>query len=97
MSRYIDADDLEQKLVEKGQASKRYKLGEIWELNGAELRDVIRGIPTANVRENVKGEWLHTPTWWIYCSVCGKEPPNESNVATDFCPNCGADMRGGTE
>ena len=27
------------------------------------------------------------------CSVCGK--PNKCYTLTDFCPNCGADMRGG--
>lgn len=45
------------------------------------------------------GEWsdLSTDgrhTGWIFCTACGQEPPNESNLRTDFCPNCGADMRG---
>lgn len=38
------------------------------------------------------GKWLRTPTWWAYCSVCGMEPPNESNETTDYCPNCGTKM-----
>ena len=38
------------------------------------------------------GKWMRTPTWWAYCSVCGMEPPNESNCTTDYCPNCGARM-----
>ena len=50
--------------------------------------------------ERPKGEWTDLSTdgrhiGWIACSVCGQEPPSESNLATDFCPNCGADMRGG--
>ena len=38
------------------------------------------------------GKWLETPTAWIYCSVCGEEPPEETNIRTRFCPNCGAEM-----
>ena len=34
-------------LVEKGQASKRYKLGETWELNGEEIREVLDALPSA--------------------------------------------------
>lgn len=46
-----------------------------------------------------QGEWSDLSTdgrhiGWIVCSVCGQEPPNESNLRTNFCPNCGADMRG---
>lgn len=34
---------------------------------------------------------------WIYCSVCGSEPPNESNYESNYCPNGGARMDGGEE
>lgn len=34
-------------LVEKGQASKRYRLGETWELNGKEIREVLDALPSA--------------------------------------------------
>ena len=34
-------------LVEKGQASKRYKIGETWELNGEEIREVLGALPSA--------------------------------------------------
>lgn len=46
-----------------------------------------------------KGKWsdlsdfgMHTG--WIACTVCGCEPPNDTNYPSKFCPNCGADMRG---
>lgn len=42
--------------------------------------------------EQKTGKWLRTPTAWVYCSVCGKEPPEETNATTPFCPNCGAEM-----
>ena len=52
--------------------------------------------------ERPQGKWTDLSTdgrhvGWIACSVCGQEPPNDSNLRTDFCPNCGADMRGGAE
>lgn len=54
-----------------------------------------------DVRENVRGEWIHdeitmngntvhTPN--AKCSICDCYVFQGSN----FCPNCGADMRGGT-
>ena len=39
--RTIDADALKYAIVEEGQRSKRYKLGEFWELNGDEIWQVI--------------------------------------------------------
>lgn len=57
---------------------------------------------SADVRENVKGEWIDEKrlsyeydgnevtlvTW--KCSKCGEE----TNIRSNFCPDCGADMRG---
>ena len=57
------------------------------------LMDKNRAIKMdADVRPAVHGEWLRTPTFWAYCSVCGEEPPKETNIATNYCPNCGAMM-----
>lgn len=66
--------------------------------------------PTADIRENVKGEWLPHPNKdfreWDVCSACGigckrREydiHANGKKWVTEynypFCPNCGADMRG---
>ena len=57
---------------------------------------------SADVRENVMGEWIHkseklaplNTVWWYECSACGHHAFN--GMITDFCPNCGADMRGET-
>lgn len=35
-------------LLEKGQHSRRYKLGDIWELNFDEIREVINALPAAD-------------------------------------------------
>ena len=46
--RAIDADALQLAIVEEGQANKRkkYIIGDIWELTGAEIREVINSLPT---------------------------------------------------
>lgn len=71
-------------------------------------RDFIRGhesykewledIPAADVRENVKGKWKRRivdggfNADWI-CSECGYRVKYDF-CNFNFCPNCGADMRG---
>lgn len=73
-------------------------------LGNSAFRDVydtvsrLRLIPAADVRPVVRGEWgyrwkIHgdgrRPTELFPCTVCGFE----NTSATNFCPNCGADMR----
>lgn len=53
----VDADTLYIDIVEKGQASKRYKVGETWELTGTEIREVINSQPALNQERK-----------WIPCS-----------------------------
>ena len=50
----------------------------------------ISTVPAADVRPVVRGKWITRHEWdWFVCSNCSYE----SNKATNFCPNCGADMR----
>lgn len=44
--RLVDADEMFEEFVIEGQRSKRYKIGEKWELNGEEIRGVISRLPT---------------------------------------------------
>lgn len=61
------------------------------------LDSVLRGIdnaPAADVRPVVRGEWLPFGKRGIYgmmyaCSSCRAKYDGKTN----FCPNCGADMR----
>lgn len=86
MSRYIDADKLQRHGNRGGIV--------YW-------RD-IEAQPTADVRENVKGEWVldgkrhRGGIRWCHCSVCGNEENADYAIVqgVNFCPNCGADMRG---
>ena len=50
-------------------------------------------VPTADVVEVVQGEWVEDDYGFIRCSVCGMEWDEPEHPKTNFCPNCGADMR----
>ena len=49
---------------------------------------IIKKMPSADVRENIHGHWLDTSNGWM-CSICDRDSKSDTN----FCPNCGADMR----
>lgn len=103
MSRYIDADIAKEKLKEycvDNDSAIQYW----YDLMGID-ECIDYNVPTADVRENVRGEWIahelgghhhKTILWGHDCSICGhwivvgEEKIKEYN----FCPNCGADMRG---
>ena len=55
--------------------------------------DTITDIELADVQPVKRGEWGKRAYDRVQCSYCGKC----EDVATDFCPNCGADMRDSTE
>lgn len=58
---------------------------------------MVEEAPTANVRENVTGEWIrisHRDCFGYKCSACG-EIYNKRKNRLYYCPNCGAEMGGG--
>lgn len=92
MSRYIDADEIEYEDMLRPLGDGNYEECQI------AYRDQIDDIPTADVRENVRGEWVKVDEQPYFrkhfhkvcCSVCRKQGYDYWN----FCPNCGAEMRG---
>ena len=86
MSRYIDADKLKQHY-----AWIRYADSETADM----FDNIIDQQPTADVRENVRGEWIEITDHEIpivcKCTECGWLTKDYEAFA--FCPNCGADMR----
>ena len=70
--RAIDADALQLAIVEEGQANKRkkYIIGDIWELTGAEIREVINSQPTIHpeiIRCKDCKHWI--PYDWMFSEV----------------------------
>ena len=60
-------------------------------INGHEsYKEWLEGLPTADVRENVRGKWLHFARS-DECSVCGYDT-GKYEMGSKFCPNCGAEM-----
>lgn len=50
MNKIVFLDDVIDALVEKGQASKRYKLGDFWELNAKEIREALDTVPEIDLK-----------------------------------------------
>ena len=54
---------------------------------------ILMGLPSAQP-ERPKGKWIHQVKFSrVECDQCGKVFRN-SFAPKNFCPNCGADMRG---
>jgi len=89
-------------LIEKGQNSKRYKLGEKWELDLPEIIEAINAIPSAEPEErtanvikhkywlgvslNVAGEQTIGYEW--LCENCKKKVID----GDDYCSHCGSKL-----
>lgn len=100
--RTIDADALKIAIIEEGQRSKRYKMGEFWELNREEIWKVIDCMPT--IEERKTGHWLmyeiqrvedvNNGNYLYVCSECGHSDVHAKGVVVPFCWCCGAKMEG---
>ena len=88
MSDYISREQADQKLeiAFLGLDREHYNIA----------KDLFNHIPSANVRENIHGEWIQNFLGIDICSECG-EPMRDRRVNhINFCNCCGADMRGET-
>ena len=97
--KYIDADELISALnetIEKHQNSDMFTRTVRAAKN---MITIIKQMPSADVVEVKHGEWIDEEIDCngifviTYCSECKEQ----CDYRTDFCPNCGADMRGETE
>lgn len=105
MSRYIDADKLMITLNDWWYSQTKIESQNIpyddnISVTIREAMEAVKEQPTADVRENVRGEWIEdkkteeeyqlmfTKVW--KCSRCGEQQCRL--IASNFCPNCGAEM-----
>jgi len=95
MARYIDADALMKEFTDFVRPSNMSDFEPIPTWNDAV--SLVGSAPTADVRENVRGEWIYgeegcygNPYGHYSCSNCNEQMP----WRFDFCPNCGCSMKG---
>ena len=96
MSDLISRQAVRIALVNKGQCSKRYKLGETWELNLMEIEEALEELPSVEP-ERKTGKWIKVVdeetsisiTWHYECSSCGSRKGWKDY---HYCPSCGAKM-----
>ncbi len=66
-----------------------------YEQGALDTASLIDGHPAADVVERKRGEWHWAEDGHCKCSVCGQfATVKRTVVKTNFCPNCGCDMRG---
>ena len=98
MARYVNAEAFDERV--------RVAVGFVEEELSEDFKDGILKVlamlktqPTADVREVVHGKWNMKPDPYGFfdeipvCSECGMTTTMRKTY--DFCPYCGADMRGG--
>lgn len=72
-----------------------------WWFGRENVRDVIRGVPAADVAPVRHGRWVLLDECYnegVYCSACHKKVYKKcyanQKIKSKFCPNCGARMDG---
>ena len=90
MAEYIDKEDLIKQLEERPMlpfVEKNFLIGVLSVVPSADVQPVKHGKWLPIIEANEYGDAYQCGT---YCSECGETLQSEPN----FCPNCGADMRG---
>lgn len=71
-----------------------------WGFGRENVRDVIRGVPAADVTPVVHSRWLRDGDFLI-CLHCEADMDEKNSLGgfnhKNYCPNCGAKMDGGIE
>lgn len=62
-----------------------------------DIGQVLNDLPSVDVQENVYGKWRGNMSVTLTCSICDFNLNSDKVTTYNFCPNCGADMRGEEE
>lgn len=105
MSDYIKREDAIEAIASADETNGTVKV-----FTGREVNGILSEIPTADVRENVKGRWVEVvdrtemydkegvKTWGMLfqCNQCGfvLNAIEGHTGQYNYCPNCGAKMGG---
>ena len=79
------------------------RLTGLFQLQAETAKAIVAAIPPADVVEVVRGKWeLDSDPgepWRYVCNICGEKAKDTvmGKPRANFCPNCGADMRGVTD
>lgn len=79
------------RLIDGDALMRKFKTASPMAVDGR-ARQIVEDMPT--IEERKTGKWIDKSGGiegaWNYCSICGEQAID----LYDFCPNCGADMRG---
>lgn len=99
MSRYIDADDFWK--IAKQKAYPKNINESFRKISLLGIIEILTTIPTADVKEVVRGEWVHLGNDEWCCNQCGFVIYTENSLEHPlqdckkyFCEHCGANMKG---
>ena len=98
MARLIDANALDatiESLAEKYERTGRLEAAKDYRF----CQTVLGYAPTVDAKPVMYGCWYKAPHHPYRCSNCGEtallDMYGESHYRSNYCPNCGADMRDG--
>lgn len=94
MAKYIDADEIEYKIIYYPRSNFYTGTVDLGQLDGVyALKTDIDAMPAANVLEVKCGKWLEDRFGMerAICSICGAV--YEGGDSFRFCPSCGAKMK----
>ena len=97
MDEYIERSALMQFPIRRNHYDR--KNGNKHFINGIEsVLKYVENLPAADVAPVVHGRWIsknhHGYEWVFVCSNCGYIDGYPFNDRSNYCPNCGAKMRG---
>ena len=92
MARYIDADAIITKLKILYEDEWNRNTCTTWANSFSHCEEIIEEQPTADVRDVLRGKWIAYQDGKYHCSRCDDVAPK--GYRWNYCPNCGADMRG---